>query len=77
MAALKFLTPEQKQFWQQNGYIKLTNVYSLKEMNEISDAYDELFERKHRENLVGLEARWGGDDMKKVAGNVNYTVSEK
>lgn len=76
MASLKFLTPEQKLFWQENGYIKLTNVYSTKEINEVSDAYNELFERKHRENL-GLEASWVGNDMKKAAGYIDYTVSEK
>lgn len=76
MASLKFLTPEEKQFWQENGYIKLTNVFSVKEINEISDAYNELFERKHRENLAGLESSWIGDDMKKVAGYIDYTVRE-
>lgn len=75
--ALKFLTSEQKQFWQENGYIKLSNVYSMKEMNEISDAYNELFERKHRENLAGLESSWVGEDMKKLAGYTDYTVSIK
>lgn len=75
MASLKFLTTEQKQFWQENGFIKLTNVYSAKEVNEISDAYNEIFERKHRENL-GLEASWAGNDMKKLAGFNDYSVSE-
>ena len=77
MVALKFLTPEQKQFWEDNGYIKL-NIYSTKEINEISDAYNELFERKFRENLQGMESRWSGEDMKKLAGSISedYTVSE-
>ncbi|XP_072742525.1 probable alpha-ketoglutarate-dependent hypophosphite dioxygenase [Anoplolepis gracilipes] len=74
MASLKFLTSEEKKFWEENGYIKLTNVYSPKEVNEISDAYNELFERKHRENLAGLEARWAGEDMKKLSGYIDYTV---
>jgi len=77
MASLKFLTPEEKQFWQENGYIKLTNVFSIKEINEISDAYNELFEKKHRENLAGLESSWVGDDMKKAAGYIDYTVRER
>lgn len=77
MASLKFLTPEENKFWHENGYIKLTNVYSTKEINEISDAYNELFERKHRENLGGLEAGWVGEEMKKAAGYIDYTVSEK
>jgi len=77
MVALKFLTPEQKQFWDDNGYIKL-NIFSTKEINEISDAYTELFERKFRENIGGLESRWTGQDMKKLAGSIadDYTVSE-
>lgn len=75
--ALKFLTSEEKQFWQENGYIKLSNVYSTKEINEISDTYNELFERKHRDNLIGLEAGWVGEDMKKAAGYIDYTVSKK
>ncbi|XP_018357113.1 PREDICTED: probable alpha-ketoglutarate-dependent hypophosphite dioxygenase [Trachymyrmex septentrionalis] len=75
MVALKFLTPEQKQFWEDNGYIKL-NIYSTKEINEISDAYNELFERKFRENLQGMESRWSGEDMKKLAGSISedYTI---
>lgn len=77
MAPLKFLTSEQKKFWQENGFIKLSNVYSPKEMNEISDAYNDLFERKHREHMSELEAAWVGEDMKKAAGNIDYTVSEK
>lgn len=73
MVGLKFLTSEQKQFWQENGFVKLSNVYSTKELNEIYDAYDELFERKQNENL-NLEARWAGEEMKKAAGNIDYTV---
>lgn len=73
---LKFLTPEEKQFWQENGYIKLSNVYSTKEINEISDTYNELFKKKLRENLIGLEAGWVGEDMKKAAGYIDYTVSK-
>ncbi|XP_029179228.1 uncharacterized protein LOC114946741 [Nylanderia fulva] len=73
MASLKFLTSEQKLFWKENGFIKLTNIYTTKEVNEISDAYNELFERKQREKL-GLEASWVGNDMKKLAGGADYTV---
>ncbi|KAL0118691.1 hypothetical protein PUN28_009391 [Cardiocondyla obscurior] len=73
MSSLKFLTSEQKQFWQENGYIKLSNVYSPKEINEISDTYDDLFARKQRE-VKSLEASWAGSDMKKLAKNINYSV---
>ncbi|XP_043272964.1 probable alpha-ketoglutarate-dependent hypophosphite dioxygenase [Venturia canescens] len=74
MSGLKFLTAEEKKFWKDNGYIKISNVFSVQEMNEISEAYDELFERKRRENVQGLEAAWAGNDMKKAAGNIDYTV---
>jgi len=76
MADLKYLTSEQKQFWKENGYIKLSNVYTMKEMNEISNTYDEVFEKAHRQN-VSLEASWIGEDMKKAAGNIDYSVSKK
>ncbi|KAG7200119.1 hypothetical protein KM043_000561 [Ampulex compressa] len=74
MNGLKFLSAEQKKFWCDNGYIKLSGIFSEKEMNEISDAYNELFERKARENLNGLESAWAGEDMKKAAGYIDYTV---
>lgn len=77
MSGLKFLTPEEKKSWKENGYIKLSKVFSAKEMNEILEAYDELFERKRRENLEGLESAWAGNDMKKAAGNIDYTVSRR
>ena len=72
---LKFLSPEQKKFWTENGFVKLSNVLSNKEVQEFSDAYNELFERKQRENVSALEAAWAGEDMKKAANGINYTVS--
>lgn len=74
MSNLKFLTKQQKDFWHENGYVKLSGVYSEKEFQEISQAYEELFERKRRENLVGLESAWVGEEMKRAAGNIDYTV---
>lgn len=74
MGKLKLLTPEQKKFWTENGYIKLANILSEKELKEISEAYDELFKRKHNENINGLESAWAGEDMKKAAGYIDYTV---
>ncbi|OXU28256.1 hypothetical protein TSAR_001084, partial [Trichomalopsis sarcophagae] len=74
MGKLKFLTPEQKEFYKENGFIKLSGVFSEQEMNEISNEYDDLFNRKQQANMDGLEAAWEGDDMKKAANNINYTV---
>lgn len=75
MSKLKFLTREQKNCWVESGYVKLSNVFTTKEIEEISREYDELFERKKKEDLDGLESAWIGDDMKKLAGNRNTTVS--
>lgn len=72
---LKFLTKEQKRQWDENGFIKVGNIFSPAELNEISDAYNELFERKAKENMGGLEAGWAGDEMKRAAKNIDYTVS--
>lgn len=75
MTKLKFITPEQKKCWQDNGFVKLTNVFTEKEIEEFSTEYDELFERKRREDLEGLESAWVGNDMKNLSGNRNVTVS--
>ena len=75
MSKLKVLMPEQKEFWKENGYIKISNIFTTKEINEILEAYDELFEQKRCENIEGLESAWAGSEMKKAAGNIDYTVS--
>ena len=75
MGKLKFLTSEQKQFYIENGFIKLSGVFSNAEFQEILKEYTDLFARKQNEDMDGLEAAWIGNDMKKAAGNINYTVS--
>lgn len=74
MGSLKFLTREQKEYYKENGFIKLAGLFTENEIKEISDAYNELFERKNQESCQGLEAAWKGDAMKKITENVDYTV---
>lgn len=74
MKSLKFLTPEQKNYYEKSGFIKLSGVFTEKEINEISDGYNELFERKHKENFQGLESAWTGNSMKNISENIKYTV---
>ncbi|KAK0182206.1 hypothetical protein PV327_000367 [Microctonus hyperodae] len=74
MSGLKFLSSAQKECWRENGYVKLTNVFTPEEILEMSMEYDELFERKGRENIEGLEAVWAGNDMKKLSENRDVTV---
>ena len=41
---MKFLTLEQKQFYKENGFIKLDNIFNFEEINQISEDYDDLFQ---------------------------------
>ncbi|GLH13258.1 Phytanoyl-CoA dioxygenase, peroxisomal [Gryllus bimaculatus] len=59
------LTKEQKQFYKDNGFIKLENIFTKEEMDALSDEYNELFTRKQTES--DMEASWKGNDMKEAA----------
>lgn len=74
MGLLKILTPEQKAHYGENGFVKLTNIFTQEEINELSNEYDVVFEQKLRENADALESTWAGDDVKNLAGNKNVTV---
>ncbi|XP_026748432.2 phytanoyl-CoA dioxygenase, peroxisomal-like [Galleria mellonella] len=65
------LTEEQKQFYKSNGYIILKNLISEKELDTISREYDEVFERKNRENI---ESSWVGKDAEDRKSDSPYTV---
>ena len=52
------LTAIQLQFYKENGYVILDDVYSTAEIDECSFQYDRLFELK---NNSDLEATWKGD----------------
>ncbi|KAI5646338.1 phytanoyl-CoA dioxygenase (PhyH) domain-containing protein [Phthorimaea operculella] len=65
------LTKEQKQFWKDNGFIKLKNIFTKEEMKTISEEYDRLFRLK---NNPGMEAAWEGKEMKEAAKEKDYSV---
>ena len=46
---LKLLTAEEKQFYNDNGYVHLSNVFSSEEVDEMSEEYDTIFERMSRD----------------------------
>ncbi|OXA51236.1 probable alpha-ketoglutarate-dependent hypophosphite dioxygenase [Folsomia candida] len=54
------LLPEQKQFYSQNGYILVSNIFTETEISECSTAYDTLFADKVK-NKSNLEAEWKGN----------------
>jgi phytanoyl-CoA hydroxylase len=40
---MKFLTEDQKKFYQENGFILLSNVFSEEEFEVISNEYSKVF----------------------------------
>jgi len=56
------LTPEQKESYKENGFILLDNVFTNDEVEEISQAYDDVFNLKSQQN--DLEAAWEGKWLK-------------
>ena len=40
---MKLLSLEQKEFYKENGYVKLGNILSTDESDRISDEYSDLF----------------------------------
>ncbi|ODM99842.1 Phytanoyl-CoA dioxygenase, peroxisomal [Orchesella cincta] len=54
-----FLSETQKQFYKENGFILLDNVFSETEIDQCSVAYDELFELKKSQDS-NMEATWKG-----------------
>lgn len=52
------LSEAQLQYYKDNGYLLLDNVYTPAEIDECSDEYDTIFELKNKSEL---EATWKGD----------------
>lgn len=66
------LTKEQVQFYKDNGFIKLSGLFTEQEMDVVSKEYDRLFFLK---NNPGMEAAWLGSAMSKATDNQEYSVS--
>lgn len=64
---MKFLTPEQKKFYDDNGYIVL-DILTKEEISELSQEFDKIFQAKAQSNL---EATWQGDWKKDKQKNVS------
>lgn len=54
------LTPEQKKSFQENGFILLDNIFTNDEIQEMSDAYDQVFDLKKSQDS-NMEAAWDGN----------------
>ena len=64
---MKFLTTEQKNFYDVNGYIVL-DILTDEEISQLSDEYDQLFQAKADSNTEGT---WDGDWKKDKQKNVS------
>lgn len=56
---MPLLTEEQQKFWDENGYVLLDDIFTSEEVEEMSEAYDEIFNMKKK--MYNLEAAWDGD----------------
>ncbi|CAH2046117.1 unnamed protein product, partial [Iphiclides podalirius] len=65
------LTPEQKRFYKENGYILIKNPFKEEELNRLSEEYDNLFRRK---NESKTESSWVGSDENHREVGSPYTV---
>lgn len=59
------LTAGQKEFYKENGYIQLSNIFTPEEIKEISDAYDSVFKRKAEQNF-NMQTSWEGKWIKEA-----------
>lgn len=66
------LTKDQIKSYQENGFVKISGIFSDKELEVILKEYERIFELK---NNAGMEAAWLGDDMRKAAKEKPYSVS--
>ncbi|XP_050312496.1 phytanoyl-CoA dioxygenase, peroxisomal-like [Anthonomus grandis grandis] len=74
MAPLKLLTPEQKEFYERNGFIQLSDVFTDEEFEEIHREYNALFQRKENEQNSNLEGVWQGTEMQKASKGLQISV---
>lgn len=65
------LTEEQKQFYKENGYLLVKNVFTEEELKEIETEYENLF---RRQNLDNMESAWVGSDENDRKHDGIYTV---
>ncbi|XP_034256160.1 probable alpha-ketoglutarate-dependent hypophosphite dioxygenase isoform X2 [Thrips palmi] len=66
----KLLTPEEVQFYKDNGFIKI-NVLEKAEIDALSEEYDLLFRLQASDDM---DSSWVGDDMKKATNDKKMSV---
>ncbi|CAK1553344.1 unnamed protein product [Leptosia nina] len=65
------LREEQVQFYRDNGYIVLKNLVKGKELQRLTEEYDDLFRRK---NEAKTESSWVGSEQNHRVSDSPYTV---
>jgi hypothetical protein len=59
------LNSEENTFYQSNGFVKLSTVFTQTEVAEMSSEYDKVFKRKAEEK-ANIKAIWKGDWEDKI-----------
>ncbi len=67
------LTNEQVRFYQDNGYLLASGIFSVKQLDELEASFDGIIERR-LQRRIGLDATWGGDAWKKKYGATDTVV---
>lgn len=68
------LSKEQLNFYSENGYLLLDEVFSPEEIEECSLAYDNLF--KAKQSNSDLEAKWKGSYTNDASTVINLLQSQ-
>lgn len=66
------LSEEQLRFYRDNGYLVLPGLLPADLLDELSEEYDRLFQRKNQDKM---ESSWVGRDEDDRKSNSQYTVS--
>ena len=48
---VRMVTSEDKQFYSENGYVVLKDVFSKEDLDDLSSDYDDMFERAQERSL--------------------------
>nr|CAD7259573.1 unnamed protein product [Timema shepardi] len=71
---MRFLSKEQVEFYKENGFVKFGDVFTNEEFDRFDKEYTYLFENKLNTFGNGLESKWLGKEMDKLANNKPTTV---
>jgi phytanoyl-CoA hydroxylase len=67
------LTSEQIDFYHENGYLLVSGIFSVKQLDALEESFDGIIARRLARR-DGLDATWGGDAWRKKYGTTSTVV---